>query len=226
MESLMKEKGAPGLEVLPAYADASKKYRWLTWLSAAYATADSAISEHLAKRAAGGEPVPACKAGCSACCLNPVIQATRLELQGISWFLSEVMPPGPARDGVRQQLRAHKESAACPLLFDGACSVYPVRPLTCRHFYVAGAPCSPGIDPATTRPEDILNLGKDGAVRAATFMLQGMGFGSEQKSRKAAMAGAFYQLATPMHEMELEELAEVMDAFDAFRAQAQSFPRS
>ena len=84
----------------------------------------------------------ACRAGCSHCCYQPEISVTAIEVFRIADFvieqfsdkevenlvntLSDGAKPSPPPDPASWSL------IACPLLRDGACSVYAVRPLVCR----------------------------------------------------------------------------------------------
>ena len=102
--------------------EAAEKYEWLEPLARAYATADMGIADEFERRAAAGKPPVACHRGCHECCLAPALLVNQLEIRGLSWFLAEVMVE-PARSRVREQIRRHRESAVCPLLLDGECSV-------------------------------------------------------------------------------------------------------
>jgi Fe-S-cluster containining protein len=64
-------------------------------------------------------PVCECKPGCSACC-GPVMMS-RLEWERICARLGYT-PKGSL------------ESLTCPMLVDGKCSVYDIRPAICRLF--------------------------------------------------------------------------------------------
>lgn len=44
----------------------------------------------------------------------------------------------------------------CPLLLDGICQAYAMRPIACRRFLVCGRQCEAGEDPATNRPEEMI----------------------------------------------------------------------
>jgi Fe-S-cluster containining protein len=84
----------------------------------------------------------ACSAGCDACCRQK-IACTIPEAIGIAAWLSE--KPAEEQQRVREaSRRLHDESAAlddlgrvrtglpCPLLVDGQCSIYEIRPIACR----------------------------------------------------------------------------------------------
>jgi hypothetical protein len=199
-----------GLPVTPA---ASAKYAWLKPLARAYELVDNSIRADLSARVAGGKPQPVCGQGCGACCLAPVLNVTPIEMQGLSWYVSEVLA-GPRRERVKSQLRKHRGSAACPFLVDGECAVYPARPLTCRHLYVLNKACTPSEHIEKSRPQDVLTVGHSGGHDAATVLLQAMTGKSEAECRNAMKRGAFAAASSLMHEMSLERLADVMDHFD------------
>jgi hypothetical protein len=76
-----------------------------------------------------------CKKGCSFCC-HLRVTATPLEVIRISATIdrdrgSRVLSTAETVAGLDARQRLQR-SAPCPLLLEGACSVYEVRPLTCR----------------------------------------------------------------------------------------------
>src|SRR5271170_4128899 len=87
----------------------------------------------------------ACAAGCDACCHRKVA-CTIPEAFGIAAWLSE--KPEAEQQRVRNACRElHEETAAlddlarirtgrpCPLLVEGECSIYEIRPISCRAHY-------------------------------------------------------------------------------------------
>ena len=107
-----------------------------------YAWADSLI-----ERFETDNPLPqpiACKPGCDFCCHNQ-IEATPLEALSIGNFLQAL--PVADRAGLqnrikvsvarrtgktKQEIALLRREFPCPLLSQGLCAVYPVRPLLCR----------------------------------------------------------------------------------------------
>lgn len=88
-----------------------------------------------------------CGKGCAFCCYPPV-SANLPEILNLLAYLEENGMVEEARLRVRevyertQAMTAHERnttSIACPMLVDGACSVYPARPLACRGFNSADA---------------------------------------------------------------------------------------
>lgn len=124
----------------------------LTLLLDACALVDFGVSEALAKD--GRTPV--CHMGCATCCTQP-IPATPLEVLGVYLYARTRL-----MSRVRQQLQqrfsvydggTQNTGKPCPFAIDGACSVYPLRPIACRQFLVFETPCTPSEDVLTTRPD-------------------------------------------------------------------------
>jgi len=92
-------------------------------------------------------PLPplACREGCAWCC-HKLVGTTAPEVFRIADYLRQHLPPEELedvreriirRDEERIAMRSDRWSAArlpCSLLVHDRCSVYPVRPLTCRGF--------------------------------------------------------------------------------------------
>jgi hypothetical protein len=88
---------------------------------------------------------PACQPGCDFCCYNQV-ELTAPEALLLGSFLATRFPPDTLRlllaraaelwgrraDKTKEELAALRSEFPCPLLTDGRCSVYEVRPLMCR----------------------------------------------------------------------------------------------
>lgn len=90
-------------------------------------------------------PPLACREGCAWCC-HKLVGTTAPEVFRIADYIQESLPPDELeivrnrvirRDEERKAMRSDRWSAArlpCSLLVNDRCSVYPVRPLTCRGF--------------------------------------------------------------------------------------------
>jgi hypothetical protein len=89
---------------------------------------------------------PFCEIGCYRCCYLRV-RATPLELLGISDFLRSRLEPGQLAE-LRQRIAATEQKTRgmdsyqricaemiCPLLANGKCLAYPVRPIECRIYH-------------------------------------------------------------------------------------------
>ena len=127
-------------------------------------------------------PPPACTVGCTWCCHKPVGLAAA-EVVRIVAYLTEMFPVDAIRalseraaraDDVRRAIPPDRRTRAgiqCPLLDDGKCVAYPVRPLTCRGYN--------SYDPGACRAA--VETGRVGAVpmdaawhRSHTFVLDGL----------------------------------------------------
>ncbi|MCW9033995.1 MAG: YkgJ family cysteine cluster protein [Rhodospirillales bacterium] len=74
----------------------------------------------------------ACKSGCSFCCSNITVM-TKPAFAIYALYYSKIISDGLAYDHAAQQaLTKHQD---CCLLKEGACSIYPARPLVCRLFH-------------------------------------------------------------------------------------------
>ncbi|OXS29964.1 MAG: hypothetical protein BCS36_04150 [Desulfovibrio sp. MES5] len=139
------------------YADPSleRRYPDLGLLLDAYAVVDLGV-----KVATGRDGrVPACRAGCAQCCWQP-IPVTPLEVLALHRYARHRLPPavlaGLAHRLSRYEGQKRDIASPCPFLCDGACLVYPVRPVACRQYMVFGASCAQGEDASRSRPQDVL----------------------------------------------------------------------
>lgn len=84
-----------------------------------------------------------CKRGCTACC-HQYVAMSKAEGMTILAYLRHYKMPSPDRAKLRQMVamgadpeKYWQAQIPCPFLKDGLCSIYPVRPLVCRSYYVA-----------------------------------------------------------------------------------------
>lgn len=135
----------------------------------ACALVDLSVAEALdAQRKAGRSP--ACRAGCAACCRQP-IPVTPLESLVIEVWLQIHMPAARRRLLARQLAASARQAPQlrdCPFLAENVCGIYPLRPLACRRYLVLGRACAPGEDPTRLRPADLLR--PDRAMLAAALL--------------------------------------------------------
>jgi len=95
------------------------------------------------------DPLPkpiACHAGCTHCCTYSRVETTPIETIALAWWLGENLETEPfadlrnriaEMDKITNGLSLAGRSAAgidCPMLKNGQCSVYPMRPLDCQGF--------------------------------------------------------------------------------------------
>jgi Fe-S-cluster containining protein len=142
--------------------------------------ADQSIQTAIAQLAPS--PPLACREGCAWCC-HKLVGTTAPEVFRIADYLHQHLNPEELeivreriirRDEERKAMREDRWSAArlpCSLLVNDRCSVYPVRPLTCRGFNSSDAKeCErwvkqrKGVDVPVYEPQH----------RLATFVLDGL----------------------------------------------------
>jgi len=129
-----------------------------------YRFADEMFSEQLTK---SGDKI-ACRAGCFFCCYIKV-DATPLEVFLVVEFLKKRFSPSDIQD-IHSKAKANAEKVSkltaeqhinsaipCPLLRDGKCSVYQVRPFVCRkHHSIDAGVC----EKILTQPEQEVQRGE------------------------------------------------------------------
>jgi Fe-S-cluster containining protein len=190
-----------------------KKHPWLGMLLDAYCVVDKGVSEAVKMELKKGRKL-ACTKGCSHCCkTHQTIPVYPLELVGLSWYVTEKLK-GTARKIVRMQLEKYKENDPCPFLVDGACSVHPMRPVSCRQFNVFDTPCSEGEDPYYTRRIDVLSPIKNYRDRAFFIMLPFYGVEDEKERWRIIESDLVHQVVQLMQTCNWKSLAARMAEFE------------
>ena len=115
---------------------------WLIPLLRGYRLLEKSLAVDLVKD--GRAPV--CARGCDECCHQP-IPVTPPEILGMALYLKRQSLPEPERRALAD---------GCVFLENGACLVYPLRPIACRRYMIFERRCAPGEHPAISRPADIL----------------------------------------------------------------------
>ena len=100
--------------------------------------------------AAGDAPTLACKAGCFWCCYFTV-DVRPIEVLRIHEFMQRSLP-AEDRERITSEIATNSAAFAaldedarvrcntkCPFLHLGRCSIYPVRPQTCRNYHATNA---------------------------------------------------------------------------------------
>lgn len=180
----------------------------LTIILDTYEISDSLTQSHLAQISA-----VMCKKGCSNCCKSPTVPFTEPELIGISWYATEKLK-SPLRERVKQRLYDHNTSLECPFLVDDECSVYEMRPLICRQFYIKNKTCEQHEDILSNRPDDIVAPIQSIAEASLSRLLDFWPHASMQDKRTLLESGVMEDLTVNMHEYDWAELAKTMDAMD------------
>ncbi len=186
---------------------------WLSMILDAYYIVDKGITDAVKTELRKGKKLACCK-GCSTCCnTHSTIPVYPLELVGISWYVVE-KSTGPEREAIKNRLAQYKENDPCPFLIEGACSVHPMRPISCRQFMVFGKPCDKDEDPYYTRREDVLTPIKKYTDRAFFIMLPFYGVEKEPERWKIIERGAVHQVVKLLQTCNLKSLAGKMEEFD------------
>ncbi|MBI1756986.1 MAG: YkgJ family cysteine cluster protein [Fimbriimonas ginsengisoli] len=139
----------------------------------------------------------ACHKGCDSCC-HRVVSATFPEIHLIAEFVRDNFTEAEREavkartEGLRKanegfwSLRDNHPSGACPFLVEGACSVYSVRPISCRalnstsvescrNYYLEGKGVPEGVleEQATLTQMNlpVVNLTRDAGLRSGLYEL-------------------------------------------------------
>ncbi len=183
---------------------------WLGYAFDAYYRADVGVAKGIQQEERNGRKL-ACAKGCSSCCRShTTIPIFPLELLGLYWYVSKIMPAA-TRARLKPQLQNHAAGGACPFLLDGTCSVHPMRPLACRHFNVFDQVCAEGEDAFHTRREDVLTPLKPHQDAAYEAMLPFHGFTTAEQKQTAMQHHYIQNQARVLQEIDWAHLAARLD---------------
>ncbi|MBL7119717.1 MAG: YkgJ family cysteine cluster protein [Dehalococcoidia bacterium] len=191
------------------YPDDEARHPWLSILLDGYHVIDVGISIELKQEEEKHRTSVTCRKGCSNCCLRPTVPIGPLEELGISWFATEKLQ-GDVREAIRKQLLIHGETLQCPFLLNSLCSIYLVRPVACRMFFVFGKQCELGEHLEQTRPSDIWTHSRDLARRVAMIVLPFYGITGKRNKIQAFQDGYIGSISRPMHEYPWDKLGRKM----------------
>ncbi|MDR3640573.1 MAG: YkgJ family cysteine cluster protein [Humidesulfovibrio sp.] len=135
------------------YPGDEARHPWLARLLDAYHAADAVLRGALERETARRGGGLACGPGCCNCCMDQQLPVSEFEVQGIWWYVSEVLEGG-LRAELLRRLLGHGPVGECAFLLAGRCAVYPVRPFVCRQYHVFRRPCGPGENVYETRSRD------------------------------------------------------------------------
>ena len=186
----------------------TKKYQWLYWLKKAYELADSQTAKTIKLRNKNARPKIVCTKGCAACCYNPAVPIVPVELQGISWFSCEIMDKDN-QNKLIQNLLGRQNTTKCPFLINEHCSIYPLRPLACRHFLMTNQKCQPYEDITVSRPQDMVVLNPKECSKVATLMFRAEGKPALE-SRRLAQQKMLFEKTVQMHDIDLNDLIRLI----------------
>lgn len=131
------------------------------FVKGAYASMDQAIAGRLNRLRDEEGLHPACSPGCCHCCRYHIVtnmaeahtlaqyikreweagQINDLKIRTRQWHAWDNSQPGRiVSTGIDWEIDLSRYEACCPLLVEGACGVYPVRPAVCRTHFVSTPP--------------------------------------------------------------------------------------
>ncbi len=189
------------------------KYSCLTIVLDSYAICDEALQQEISREEGKRGVKAACAKGCYFCCMHYDIPVSTSEFMGIAWYASEILE-SDVREELSKKLTAQAFTTGCPFLLDGACSIYPLRPLACREFVVYRAPCKESEDPYFSRPEDMHPANPERKLRTALRFLDSPVYGVLTKEKKLAAIenGIMHKNIPGMHEIEWGIIIEKMSS--------------
>ncbi|UCD52048.1 MAG: hypothetical protein JSW27_05295 [Phycisphaerales bacterium] len=165
------------------------------FVTAVYQALDEATADSIARLRRDEGIVPTCKRGCCHCCRYHIVtniaeahtlaqyikrefsaeQIDELRRRTQQWHAWDNSRPGrhPLPSAARP-IDLLRNSPYCPLLVDGACSVYPVRPVPCRTHFVRSGPrfCRAASDPKATHEAPVVLTSIVTAAEPSTRALQ------------------------------------------------------
>lgn len=184
---------------------------WLPRLLESYAILDEGVEEVIRREAERGRPV-VCSEGCSNCCRAlSDIPVYPHEMVGIYWFSNE-KTSGALRQTLKGRLLSHEKGGPCPFLIEGSCSVYPMRPASCRQFYVFDKVCLEGEDPYHTRRQDVLEPLEEYVGRAFHEVLPFYGVTDEGQKARVIRENLIHTQAVVVQHANWKGLANLMEA--------------
>ena len=160
-------------EIRSRYADRAAQENFV---NAVYSSVDDATARRLDRLRLEDGIIPTCKLGCCHCCRYNIQtniaeahalaqyvkrefsldQINDLRMRTQKWHEWDNSRPGryPSAN-VGEETDFSNYEHCCPLLVNGACSAYPVRPVVCRTHFVCSHPlyCCAANDPEST--EDV-----------------------------------------------------------------------
>lgn len=189
-----------------------KNYSWLPILLDTYAICDEGLRQEIAAEVKRrGVPV-ACTKGCGTCCRQHDIPVSTPAFMGIVWYVTEILD-NDVRDELLKSLGPPGQTTQCPFLKDGACSIYPARPLACREYVVYRRACAVGEDPFFTRPKDMHPATPDRRLQVALRFLDSPVYNLSTKKKKIAAYhdGVMYKFTPGMHEIDWRILIDMAE---------------
>ncbi|MHB8579037.1 MAG: YkgJ family cysteine cluster protein [Ignavibacteriaceae bacterium] len=195
-----------------------RKYSWLPILLDSYSINDFEIGLEVRREEQRKQSKIACHKGCSNCCKKTMVPISHLELRGISWYTSEVLD-FEIQEKIKVNISNSQNTTVCPFLVDDVCSIYAVRPLACRSFYVFNKVCELDEEPNKTRPDDIFapnpSIGKKVAMRFLDDDLYNLK--TKKEKEEAFNNHIMMKTARFMHNIDWNDLLKVIIEFQKIR---------
>ena len=195
-----------------SHIDEECKYPWLKTLLDTYYISDRLVDRFLNDLQNSGVVI-ACGKGCHTCCLNMTVLLSAPELRGVLWYVSEVLS-GNKRKAVKDRLLRYKVIQECPFLINDICSIYPMRPINCRQYFIGNTPCKINEDVLQVRPQDMLHMPKEVCFMTAMSWLECFGITQQSDKIVAFESGFLFKNTRPIHELDWTILANLMNKFD------------
>lgn len=148
------------------------------FVSTVYSSVDAATSCELDRLRSEDGIVASCRPGCCHCCRYHILtniaeaqalaqyvrrelsagQIDELRLRTRQWHEWDNSRPGRPAAIVDGQTDLSSYEHCCPMVVNGTCSVYPVRPVVCRAHFVSSPPgfCCAANDPDSTEAAPVV----------------------------------------------------------------------
>lgn len=176
------------------------KYAWLKPLLDTYELFEKEYPQYIKQENTKRQKQIACSKGCSVCCKNPKVPILPFEIMGLSWYLTELMEE-TKKEIILEQIKNHKSTLQCPFLLNEECSIYPVRPIACRIFYIYGTQCLLNEDIIETRFNDILMPSREIGLKSAYILLPLFGIKDKKEQELAFFSGFIENQTVMMHDL-------------------------
>ena len=148
------------------------------FVNGVYSSVDAATACELLRLRSEDGIVPSCKSGCCHCCRYHILtniaevqtlaqyvkrelsaeQIEDLRLRTQQWHEWDNSRPGRPSAFIDGQTDLSNYEHCCPMVVNGACSVYPVRPVVCRAHFVSSPPrsCCAANNPDSTEDTPVV----------------------------------------------------------------------
>jgi Fe-S-cluster containining protein len=123
------------------------------------------------------------------------------------------------QDRLIPRFQNYRKNTECPFLLDGKCSVYPLRPLACRIFYVFQIPCGIGEDPIISRPIDVYIQKSEIARHVAMRFFDADPYNLKTIREKEAAfeGGIMFEKTLRMHQLDWTRFIQMIRIFRRLR---------